>query len=439
MSAHESESVSESSSSSPREEIVVRRIRRRKKHKQKEAKKSPKPSKEQTPPKEPETRMEKEEVKPPEAAAIPVEVEKQEPEPLVTMQEHRKQRKQEILYKSHKGRQEEETSSEKDHSHSLKSTKRKRKGKLRHSPTPSASSNGTSSELSDEVHMEDFTNKDLFRMLRSLDEHFEGCLADFTLPPQTISNLLAGDEGVSGDFEEGAQVIEGDPALQIGLISLEATAHFLIRAMGRLASKPEEAADCLLSALPLLLHGTARVQAHLILEAAGITAERRRKEDLKVHVPREARAAIDASFFPAGAGAIGVPGTPPAPASAVAAPAAATATPTAAHALSGSDAPTATPGISLGNRRGAHGLPPPDEGSFHLPIQRRRQRRPSPSWKRLLPAPTPREGRTFPFPTPWRKPPRIVREDYRLENPGAQRDREIKFAWDRERRKARRK
>jgi hypothetical protein len=416
-----STSSTTTSSSTSSEESSSHRTRRNRKSKHREREAAEKQQKEV---KEPKSQMEKEEEKSPEAEKKPEEPvgQKVEADPAKPAEKEKKEKKKK--HKHHRKHKRRESSSESSHSTTLKPKKRKRHPKVK----------DQSSALLDSEDAalmggpEDFPVKEVFKMLKSFDDHFEGCLADFTLPAQAIANLLAMDKGAPDEFQEGAQVIEGDPALQVGLIALEATSHFLIRAMGKLSSKPETAADYLLSALPLLLHGTSRIQAHLIMEAAGISAERRRKEQVKVHVPREARSAIDATFFPAGAGASGVPGTPTV--CAISPPAAATptipnatATPTLGQPTPGGELTLFSPTISLAGQKTPRGLPPPEEGAFTFPISRRGSKQTGPDWRKLLPAPTAKGGRAFPFPTPWHNSPGIIEQNLKKRYDAQRRER----------------
>jgi hypothetical protein len=282
------------------------------------------------------------------------------------------------------------------------------------SSSSSSSETESSEEMEGEPYLEDYSHKELFKMLQRLDCRFHGCITDFKLAPQRISNLLATDKGVKGKFEEAAQVTRGDPVMLVALATLESSIHHMIRAMGQLASRPHLAAEHLMSALPLLMHGASRLHARVIMDAQGMSTEQRHREALKDRVPRELREVIDTAFFRPEAGAATVPGTtiiastpaPPAtpilvaPTPRLAAPA---------------PSPTDTPGVGTAwthaidasgtqtFRGQVLGLPAPEiDGFRQRPGSSRGRRRPQ--LQGLLPPPERPKGRIFPFDMDWHEP-----------------------------------
>jgi hypothetical protein len=274
----------------------------------------------------------------------------------------------------------------------LSSRKRLKPDSSEESTSSSTDESESQDEPSEEAYLEDYPSKELYKMLRGLDHKFHGCITDFTLSPQKISNLLSTDRGTTGKFTEGAQVTRGDPVMLTALASLESTTHHMIRAMGKLASKPKIAAEHLVTALPLLMHGISRLHARVIMDAAGISTDERQKESIKDSVPRELRAVVDTAFFQAGAGAVAVPGiqaaTPsPAPPS----------TPVLTSAFTPlAPSPIDTPSA----KRAILGLPPPeyDNGGRAGSHGRARRRARVPNF---LPPPEPARNRVFPFHMGW--------------------------------------
>jgi hypothetical protein len=114
------------------------------------------------------------------------------------------------------------------------------------------------SEEEGEEGVQEFPSKHLYKILKDMDHDFRGCITDFTLQPQQISNLLAADTWSGGKFREGAEVARGDPEMIVAVATLQSGLFHMMKAMGRLASRPQDAARHLLTSLPPLLHGTSR-------------------------------------------------------------------------------------------------------------------------------------------------------------------------------------
>jgi hypothetical protein len=155
--------------------------------------------------------------------------------------------------------------------------------------------------------------REVFRLMRRLDEKSRGCFSDFTLPAQVMSNILQAAVGPPGEFTDMAVVGVENATLLMGVTALQTAAHYLLRALERVMSAPEEAAEWILRALPLVMHGLSRFHAQSLADTLHVSKGQRRLAEMKDHVPREVRTWLEDVFFRKGAGGSGLCGTPTTP------------------------------------------------------------------------------------------------------------------------------
>jgi hypothetical protein len=312
-----------------------------------------------------------------------------------------------------------------------------------------------SSEYAEESYfVQDYSPKELYQMIRQHDIGFKGCLSDLTLSPQALSNMIGMDPGVHGKFKESAPVTQTDQEMAFGFIALETSIKYTMRALGRLATDPTEATDCLLRTLPLSMYCLTQLHTRMIAESVGVTEEMREIAKVQEHIPRAAKEWITPKqpFLP-GAGAPAVSGsaapkrvsTPPA-----------TGGPTETPGMDAARAagtllqpspitpPVVLPQQRTGGSRAAAGLPAPQQPPPSLP--KPIARRPPPVFRRQLPmadtsyvnafprAEWQRPGRAYSrYPHPRGRPPFFIQDRMRAKEARRSPPRDDHSRYDRSR------
>jgi hypothetical protein len=159
----------------------------------------------------------------------------------------------------------------------------------------------------------DLSSKDIITILKQQDSKFTGILSDFTLPIHRANVLADNDPGLSSKFDDAAPVEHSEPQLATAATSIQIAIHYLIKALGKLASDPIMAKRHLLSTLSLTLHGFGRLHSNLVGKMVGITEEMKDLVALKSHTGRDMRDVIDDAFFRAGGGSLALSAASSAP------------------------------------------------------------------------------------------------------------------------------
>jgi hypothetical protein len=163
------------------------------------------------------------------------------------------------------------------------------------------------------VDLADITAKDILTLLKQQDSKFTGILSDFTLPTHRANTLVENDPGISSKFDDAAPVDHAEAELATAAATIQTGIHYLMKALGKLASDPVIAKRHLLATLSLTLHGFGRLHSNLVGKMVGITEEMKDLVALKSHTGRDMRGVIDDAFFRAGGGSLALSATNPNP------------------------------------------------------------------------------------------------------------------------------
>jgi hypothetical protein len=185
------------------------------------------------------------------------------------------------------------------------------------SDSESGSEGSTSAEddsSSSEEMYRDFQARHIFAMLKKQYHGFSGCLTNFQISPQRLSDWLSEDPGLPDQFKDGAEITRGEESLKRALMALQLSAHRSIKGMRHMASDPIESFYRLRESLSLQLHSLTLLHTHMVGKSVGISEDRRHMISLKQHMSKEAADYVDDAFFREGGGSRELSAKPATPA-----------------------------------------------------------------------------------------------------------------------------